>query len=143
MRKLVTVESLGTNPLSGTPQLNARIQLNDARRDAKRELNGMCGLDCVHENMRIGEIMTDSQINRSVRANAAGKRAVNLSISKDVLSAAKELGINISEVCDSHPREIVRGELQRRWKVDHAEFIAAYNETVYKEGLPLEQWRGF
>ncbi|HEY7804318.1 MAG TPA: type II toxin-antitoxin system CcdA family antitoxin [Orrella sp.] len=125
--------------MSGTAQLNTRIQLNEARRG----LNGMCGLDYVHEIMCIGKVMTDSQINRSIRANAAGKRAVNLSLSKDVLIAAKELGINISEVCDSHLREIVRGELQRRWKVDHAEFIAAYNETVDKEGLPLEQWRGF
>jgi len=33
--------------------------------------------------------------------------------------------------------------LQRRWKVDHADFIAMYNATVNKEGLPLEQWRGF
>ena len=93
--------------------------------------------------MRIGELMTDLQINRSSRANVAGKRAVNLSTSKDLLSAAKELGINISEVCDSHLRETVRGERRRRWKVDHAKFIAAYNETVDKEGLPLEQWRGF
>jgi len=139
LRKLVTVESLGANASSGTPQLNTRIQLSEATHG----LNGVCGLDCAHEIMRIGEIMTDSQINRSIRANAAGKRAVNLSLSKDVLIAAKELGINISEVCDSHLREIVRGELQRRWKVDHAEFIAAYNETVEKEGLPLEQWRGF
>lgn len=103
----------------------------------------MCGLDYAHKSMRIGEAMTESQINRSVRANSTGKRAVNLSLSKDVLVAAKELGINISEVCDLHLREIVRGEQQRRWKVDHAEFIAAYNETVDKEGLPLEQWRGF
>jgi antitoxin CcdA len=93
--------------------------------------------------MRVGETMTESQINRSVRANPTGKRAVNLSLSKDVLVAAKKLGINISEVCDLHLREIVRSEMQRRWKVDHADFIVAFNETVDTEGLPLEQWRGF
>lgn len=87
--------------------------------------------------------MTKSQINGSVRANSTGKRAVNLSLSKDVLAAAKELGINISEVCDLHLREVVRSEMQRRWKVDHADFIMAFNETVDIEGLPLEQWRGF
>lgn len=143
MRKLVTVASLGANPLSRTPQFNARIQLNDAKRNARRGLNGLCGLDYAHKAMRIGETMTESQINRSVRANSTGKRAVNLSLSKDVLVAAKELGINISEVCDLHLREIVRSEMQRRWKVDHADFIAAFNETVDTEGLPLEQWRGF
>lgn len=139
MQKLVAIGALGTNHTRGATQSNIHVQ----HMEAKRGLNEACVLDFVHDTMRMGEIMTDKKANRSSRANAAGKRAVNLSISKDVLSAAKELGINISEVCDSHLREIVRGELQRRWKVDHAEFIAAYNETIDKEGLPLEKWRGF
>jgi len=53
------------------------------------------------------------------------------------------LGINISQACDQFLRELVRGERERRWQQDHAEFIAAYNETVEKEGLPLEKWRTF
>lgn len=139
MQKLVAISGLGINSSRVATQSNIHVRPIEARRG----LAIACGLDYAHGAMHMDEIMADKQTNRSIRVNAAGKRAVNLSLSKDVLSAAKELGINISEICDSHLREIVRSELQRRWKIDHAEFISAYNETVDKEGLPLEQWRGF
>ena len=73
-----------------------------------------------------------------VRTSASGKRAINLSLSNDVLEAAKHLTINISQVCDSHLRE-----QERKWRVDHAEFIVAYNATIEAEGLPLDEWRSF
>lgn len=77
------------------------------------------------------------------RAGSPGKRAINLSLSTDVLQAAKQLHINISQVCDTHLREVVRREQERRWREEHAAFIAAYNTTVEAEGLPLDEWRGF
>jgi antitoxin CcdA len=73
----------------------------------------------------------------------ASKRATNLSLSADVLDAAKMLKINVSQVCDSHLREVVRRELERRWREEHADFIAAYNATIEAEGLPLDEWRTF
>jgi antitoxin CcdA len=78
-----------------------------------------------------------------VRTSASGKRATNLSLSSDVLDAAKHLAINISQVCDSHLREVVRREQERKWREDHADFIAAYNATIEAEGLPLDEWRSF
>ena len=77
------------------------------------------------------------------RTSASGKRATNLSLSSDVLDAAKQLAINISQVCDSHLREVVRREQERQWREDHADFIAAYNATIESEGLPLDEWRSF
>lgn len=71
------------------------------------------------------------------------KRPTNLSLSADVLEAARVLKINVSQVCDSHLREVVRQEQERRWKQDHSEFIAAYNATIESEGLPLDEWRTF
>ena len=73
----------------------------------------------------------------------AAKRAINLSLSADVLDAAKLLKINVSQVCDSHLREVVRREQERRWREEHADFIAAYNATIEAEGLPLDEWRTF
>jgi antitoxin CcdA len=73
----------------------------------------------------------------------AAKRATNLSLSADVLDAAKSLQINVSQVCDVHLREVVRLEQERRWRADHADFVAAYNSTIETDGLPLEEWRGF
>ncbi|MBV2262233.1 MAG: type II toxin-antitoxin system CcdA family antitoxin [Thauera sp.] len=78
-----------------------------------------------------------------MRTGASGKRATNLSLSADVLEAAKQLDINISQVCDTYLREVVRREQERKWRADHAEFIAAYNATVETEGLPLEAWTSF
>lgn len=78
-----------------------------------------------------------------VRSGSSGKRATNLSLSGDVLEAAKQLGINVSQVCDAHLREVVRREQERKWRESHADFIAAYNETIEAEGLPLQVWRSF
>ena len=60
-----------------------------------------------------------------------------------MLDAAKDLEINISQVCDNYLRDLVRREQERRWRADHADFIAAYNATVDAEGLPLDEWRSF
>lgn len=76
-------------------------------------------------------------------ARRGGKRAANLSLSADVLEAARRLQINVSRVCDDHLREVVRREEARRWKEANADFIAAYNATVEAEGLPLDAWRSF
>ena len=71
------------------------------------------------------------------------KKPVNLSLSADVLKAARELGINVSQVCDKHLREVVKGEQARRWRAEHAGYISAYNATVDAEGLPLDECRDF
>jgi len=74
---------------------------------------------------------------------ASAKRATNLSLSGDVLDAAKALGLNVSQLCDTHLRGVVRQEQERRWRIEHADFVAAHNATVEAEGLPLEAWRTF
>jgi antitoxin CcdA len=71
------------------------------------------------------------------------KKATNITLSADVLSDAKALGINISQACDQFLRKLVRSEQERRWQADNAEFIAAYNADVAREGLPLDAWRSF
>lgn len=71
------------------------------------------------------------------------KKATNITLSADVLSEAKALGINISQACDQFLRDLVTRELERRWQADHIEFIAAYNAGVARDGLPLDAWRTF
>lgn len=80
---------------------------------------------------------------RRVRTGTSGKRAINLTLSADVLEAARSLEINISQVCDSYLREVVRREQERKWREDHVDFIAAYNATIEAEGLPLDEWKSF
>jgi antitoxin CcdA len=69
----------------------------------------------------------------------ATKQATHITLSSDVLTEAKALGINISQSCD----QLLRNERERRWQQDNADFIAAYNQTVADEGLPLDSWRSF
>lgn len=93
--------------------------------------------------MRMDIAMPTTQTDRRTRTGLLGKRATNLSLSSDVLEAAKELEINISQVCDNFLRDLVQREQQRKWRADHADFIAAYNATVETEGLPLDEWKSF
>ena len=74
---------------------------------------------------------------------ATPKKATNITLSADVLCEAKALGINISQACDRFLRELVQQEQERRWQAENAEFIAAYNAGVEREGLPLDAWRNF
>ena len=71
------------------------------------------------------------------------KRSANLSLSADVLDAAKALRINVSQVCDRHLREVVRQEEARLWQQEHSDFVAAYNAVLEAEGLPLAELRAF
>ena len=87
--------------------------------------------------------MPATQTTRRARTGLPGKRATNLSLSSDVLEAAKDLEINISQVCDNYLRDLVRREQERKCRADHADFFAAYNATVDAEGLPLDEWRSF
>jgi len=80
---------------------------------------------------------------RSTRHGTPGKRAINLSLSIDVLEAAWQLDINISQVCDSHLREVVRQAQEREWREEHIDFISAYNTIIKSEGLPLDEWKSF
>ncbi len=74
---------------------------------------------------------------------ASPKKATNITLSIDVLNEAKALGINLSQACDQFLRELVRQEQERRWQTENAEFIAAYNAGVERDGLPLDAWRTF
>lgn len=77
------------------------------------------------------------------RSAVPGKRATNLTLSADVLDAAREMKMNISKLCDAYLRDVVRQEQARRWRLEHADFINAYNATIENEGLPLDEWRSF
>jgi len=87
--------------------------------------------------------MPAAQPEQRPRLAASGKRATNLTLSADVLDAARDMKINISKLCDAYLREVVRQEQARRWRQEHADFITAYNTTIENEGLPLDEWRSF
>lgn len=74
---------------------------------------------------------------------SAPKKATNLSINSDLLRQAKELHINLSQTVEDCLAGVVREAKQQQWLAENADFIAAYNKRIEKEGLPLEQYRTF
>jgi antitoxin CcdA len=75
-------------------------------------------------------------------AKTPSKKATNISLSMDVYLSAKELGINISQVCEQRLREEIQKQKERQWNEQHASFITAYN-VVEADGVALQEWRAF
>ncbi|RJG16111.1 type II toxin-antitoxin system CcdA family antitoxin [Massilia cavernae] len=76
-------------------------------------------------------------------ARVPSKKATNISLAMDVYLDAKNLGINISQVCEQRLREEIQTRKEQQWNEDHAGFIAAYNSLVEAEGVALQEWRAF
>lgn len=60
-------------------------------------------------------------------------RNANITIRGDILDAAREYGINISQACDNYLSDLVKREQQKRWKDEFSEFISAYNTILQTE----------
>jgi len=75
---------------------------------------------------------------------ASGKRKpVNLSIDTGVVAAAREAGINLSQVSEAAIRDAAKKERDRLWKEENRAAIEANNAWVEQHGLPLEKYRLF
>ena len=75
---------------------------------------------------------------------ATGKRkAVNLSLDIGVVAAAREVGLNLSQICEVALRDAAKVERDRRWKEENREWAEANNRWVEEKGLPLERYRLF
>ncbi|MEB0136745.1 type II toxin-antitoxin system CcdA family antitoxin [Actimicrobium sp. CCC2.4] len=69
--------------------------------------------------------------------------ATHITLSLAVVNEASALGMNVSQTCERLLQDAIRVERERRWAVDNADFVQAYNQTFDAEGLPLAQWRAF
>ena len=78
-----------------------------------------------------------------LRFDNAPKRPTNLSLNAKVLDMARELGMNVSQTVDTLLAEEVRRRYWERWNADNKEAVAAYNERIEREGLPLAKYRTF
>lgn len=75
---------------------------------------------------------------------ASGKRkAVNLSLDTGVVAAAREAGLNLSQICEAALRDANKKERERQWQEENREAIEANNAWVEKHGLPLAKYRMF
>ncbi len=77
------------------------------------------------------------------RFDNAPKKATNLSLNSKVLEMAREMGMNLSQTVDELLATEVKRRYWERWAEDNKEAIAAYNERIAREGLPLAKYRSF
>lgn len=75
---------------------------------------------------------------------ASGKRkAVNLSLDTGVVAAAREAGLNLSQVCEAALRAEAKRERERQWRDAHRDWADSVNRWIDEHGLPLEKYRLF
>jgi antitoxin CcdA len=71
------------------------------------------------------------------------KKAVNLTINRDLLAAARELNINLSSTMETALIDAVRHQQRERWLADNRAAIAAYNKRVEEGGVFSDGIRSF
>lgn len=65
------------------------------------------------------------------------RRPANLTIREDVMRAAKEFGVNASQVAEQALALAVREAAAARWLAENREAIAEHNAWIEANGLPL------
>lgn len=76
-----------------------------------------------------------------MRHNA--KKSTSMTLDREVLEEARQLGINISKAAEGGVIAAIRTERSRIWKQENAGAIADYNAFVEKTGVPLSEFRKF
>jgi antitoxin CcdA len=71
------------------------------------------------------------------------KTATNLSLRADLVTRAKALGLNLSEVCETALASAIRKQEQAAWLEENRASIDAYNAAVENRGLFSDDWRTF
>ncbi|MDE0880403.1 MAG: type II toxin-antitoxin system CcdA family antitoxin [Sphingomonas bacterium] len=72
---------------------------------------------------------------------ASGKRkSVNLTMDTGIVAAAREAGINLSQVSEAAVREDIS---DARWKEENRDWIEQNNRWIEENSLPLEKYRLF
>jgi antitoxin CcdA len=71
------------------------------------------------------------------------RKPTNITLPVDLYADAKDLGINISQVCETSLRDVVNLKKRERWATENAEFIAEYNKRIEEEGPVLQEWNTF
>jgi antitoxin CcdA len=74
---------------------------------------------------------------------SAPKKATNLSVNRDLLRQARELGVNLSQALEQRLAEIVAEERRQQWLAENKEAIEAYNRRIAAKGAFSDGLRRF
>lgn len=68
---------------------------------------------------------------------------LNLTLERDTIEAARELGLNMSRIAEAALTDAVKAERNRRWVEENRAALEAYERRVEAEGCALERFRRF
>jgi len=75
---------------------------------------------------------------------ASGKRkSVNLTMDTGIVAAAREAGINLSQVSEAAVRKAWKDISDARWKEENRDWIEQNNRWIEENSLALEKYRLF
>ncbi|URW75740.1 type II toxin-antitoxin system CcdA family antitoxin [Sphingomonas donggukensis] len=78
------------------------------------------------------------------RPIASGKRKpVNLSLDTGIVEAAREAGLNLSQISEAGIAAAIKQERERRWREETRAQAAGWAKWVEENGLPLDRYRLF
>jgi antitoxin CcdA len=77
------------------------------------------------------------------RNHSVPKRATNVSVRGDLLTAAREAGVNLSATLERALTEALAEVKRRKWREDNRDAIAAYNEHIDEHGAFSDGVRSF
>jgi len=71
------------------------------------------------------------------------KKPTNVSLDAELVAEARQLGINISQACETGLSEKVRKAKAEKWLRENKEALDWSNAYVEKHGIPLARYRMF
>ena len=74
---------------------------------------------------------------------SAAKKAVNLSIRAELIEAARECKINLSQTLETALALELKKEKERRWLEENRAAIEAYNREIAERGLFSDGFRDY
>lgn len=77
------------------------------------------------------------------RSLSVPKLATNVTVRSDLLTAAREAGVNLSATLERALTEVLAEVKRKNWREDNREAIAAYNEHVERHGAFSDDVRSF
>jgi len=78
-----------------------------------------------------------------MRSPTARKRPTNLSLDAELVSNAREMGINVSEACERGLADEVKKAREKKWLEENLPALEAWNAWVEEHGIPYAEYRQF
>jgi antitoxin CcdA len=76
-------------------------------------------------------------------ASKSQKKAVNLSINRDLLNRARSVDLNLSSILEAALEQRLREQAREQWLKENRAGMEAYNEHVEKHGVFSDGLRTF